>query len=214
MILNKSIKLLTAAGLLAASTLVLAQASAPAPAPAPMSAAKKELINKLLTLQQPGLELLSRELVQRPVQPLAQQAAQALQSVPADKREAVGKQLEAELKKFVDESIPVVKASAQKNAPSAIGDLLNERFTEDELRVVIAWMESPVSKKFGAIQPDLQKAMVEKIMAETGPTLDARFKTLQSDMTNTLKASVPAAATSAAPKAAPAASKAAAPVKK
>ena len=212
MILNKSIKLLTAAGLLAASTLVLAQASAPAPASAPMSAAKKELINKLLTLQQPGLELLARELVQRPVQPLAQQAGQALQTVPADKREAVGKQLEAELKKFVDESIPVVKASAQKNAPATIGGLLDERFTEDELRVVIAWMESPVSKKFAAIQPDLQKAMVEKIMAETGPTLDARFKALQGDMMKTLQASVPAATAPA--KAAPAASKAAAPVKK
>ncbi|HEY4082533.1 MAG TPA: DUF2059 domain-containing protein [Burkholderiaceae bacterium] len=213
--MNKSIKLLAATGLLAASTLALAQASAPAPAPAPMSAAKKELINKLLTLQQPGLDLLARELVQRPVQPLAQQAGAALQNVAADKREAVGKQLEAELKKFVDESIPVVKASAQKNAPAAIGGLLDERFTEDELRVVIAWMESPVSKKFGAVQPDLQKAMVEKIMAETGPTLDARFKALQGDMTNTLKAAAPASATSAAPsKTAPAASKAAAPVKK
>ena len=207
MILNKSIKLVAAAGLLAVSTFALAQASAPA------SAAKKELINKLLTLQQPGLELLARDLVQRPMGALMQQAGAALQKVPADKREAVAKTLETELKKFADDSIPVVKASAQKNAPAAIGTLLDERFTEDELRTVIAWMESPVSKKFGAIQPDLQKALVEKIMADTGTTLDARFNTLKADMGKTLDQAAGTPAAPATAKPAPAASKAA-PVKK
>ena len=169
---------------------------------------------KLLAIQQPGLEILARDLVQRPMVPLMQSASQALQQVPADKREAVAKTMEADVKKFADEAIPMVKASAVKNAPSVLGSLLDERFTEDELRTIVAWMESPVSKKFGAVQPDLQKALVEKIMAENGAQLDARFKALQQSMANTLGIKPPPAATSApAAKPAPAPTKAA-PVKK
>ena len=197
-------KLIAAACLFTVSTVCLAQASAPA------SAAKKALIDKLLTMQQPALEQLARDIIQRPMVPLMQSAGQALQQVPADKREATAKTLEADIKKFADEAVPMVKASAVKLAPATIGGLLDERFTEDELRQVIAWMESPVSKKFGAVQPELQKALVEKIMAENGPALDARFKTLQQTMGKTLSQSVPQGA---APGAAPAAKPASAPAK-
>jgi hypothetical protein len=201
--LNQALKLLAAAGLLAASTLCMAQASAPA---APASPAKKALIEKLLAIQQSGVEMLAREMVQRPLGPLMQQASAALQQVPADKREATAKALDAEVKKFLDESVPQVKASASKAVPGTVGALLDERFTEDELRQVLAWMESPVSKKFGSAQPDMQKALIEKIMADTGPALEARFKTLQQDMSKTFAATQGQPAASAA-KPAPAASK-------
>jgi len=191
--LNKTLKVLAAASLLAASTLCMAQASAPA------SPAKKALIDRLLAIQAPSLDLLARELIQRPMVPLMQQAQAALQQVPADKREATGKALEAQAKKFVDDSVPVLKASAVKNLPNTVGALIDERFTEDELRQIVAWMESPVSKKFGGAQPDMQKALIEKIMAESGPTLDQRFKALQQDMGKTLNAAVPKPASSPAP---------------
>ncbi len=203
--MNKSLKVLAAAGLLAASTICMAQASAPS------SAAKKALIDKLLAIQTPGLDVLARDLVQRPMVPLMQQVQAVLQQVPADKREATGKALEAEVKKFMDDSVPQVKASAVKNLSGTVGTLLDERFTEDELRQVVAWLESPVSKKFGGVQPDLQKALIEKIMAENGAVLDQRFKTLQLDMGKTLGIAPPK------PASAPAASKPApapAPVKK
>lgn len=191
--MNKTLKVLAAASLLAASTLCMAQASAPA------SPAKKALIDRLLAIQAPSLDLLARELIQRPMVPLMQQAQAALQQVPADKREATGKALEAQAKKFVDDSVPVLKASAVKNLPNTVGALIDERFTEDELRQIVAWMESPVSKKFGGAQPDMQKALIEKIMAESGPTLDQRFKALQQDMGKTLNAAVPKPASSPAP---------------
>lgn len=200
--LKHSIKLIAAAGLIAVSSLAAAQgASAPA---APASPAKKALIDKLMVMQQPGLENLARELVQRPLVPLLQQAAQALQQVPAEKREATGKQLDADAKKFVDESVAQLKASAIKLAPSTIAPIFDERFTEDELRTAVAWFESPVSKKFGGVQPEMQKALVEKLMAENGPALDAKFKNLQQSMIKTLGIKPPPAASSApapAPKA-------------
>jgi len=202
--LKHALKLLAAAGLIAASTLAAAQA----PASAPASPAKKALIDKLLVMQQPGLEMLARELVQRPLVPLMQQAAAALQQVPADKREATGKALDADVKKFIEESVATLKVSAVKLAPSTVGTVLDERFTEEELRTIVAWFESPVSKKFGTVQPDMQKALVEKLMADNGPALDNKFKTLQQSMIKTLGIKPPAApASTPAPAAKPAPTK-------
>ena len=202
--MNKSLKVLAAASLLAASTLCMAQASAPA------SPAKKALIDKLLAIQTSGLDSLARELVQRPVVPLMQQAGAALQQIPADKREATGKTLDAELKKYLDDSTPQVKASATKNLAPTVGALLDERFTEDELRQILTWMESPVSKKWGGAQPDLSKALIEKVYAEVGPVLDQRINALRQDMGKTLgiapppkPTSAPAATTKPAPAPAP-----------
>lgn len=181
---HKSLKVLAAAALLVASQFSLAQ-SASAPAQ-PSSPAKKELIAKLMVIQQPGVEVLSRSLLQQPLGPLMQQAGAALQQVPADKREATAKSMDAEIKKFVDDNAPMMKERALKLAPSTVGVLLDERFTEDELRQLLAWLESPVSKKFNQIGGELQKSLADKLMAEAGPTLDTRFKTLQQSLAKQL----------------------------
>ena len=202
--MNKSLKVLTAASLLAASTFCMAQAAAPA------SPAKKALVDKMLAIETAGLDQFARELIQRPMIPFLQQVQGALQQVPADKREATKNALEAQVKKFIEDSVPQVKASATKLMPSTIGTLIDERFTEDELRQIIAWIESPTSKKWGGAQPDLFKALAEKTMAESGPALEPRYKTLQQDIVKTLGLPPPTQN-----KAAPAASKPAqAPVKK
>ncbi len=195
--MKNSLKLLAAAGLV-----VLAPLSHAAASPA-----KQALIDKLLVLQQPALEMLSREIVQRPLVQLMQNAGQALQQVPADKREATAKSLQADVKKFADEAVPVVQASTTKLAPGVLGTLLDERFTEDELRQVLAWLESPVSKKFGGVQPEMQKALVEKVMAEAGPPLDVKFKALQQNMAKTLGLKAPASAPAPAPASKPASAK-------
>ena len=83
---------------------------------------KKELVQKLLTLQQPGIEQVSRGLVERPAVQMMQEAGLVLQRQTApDKREALGKQIEAEVKKYVDESCPLVRERALKIAPTTIG---------------------------------------------------------------------------------------------
>lgn len=204
--LNKSLKVLAAAALLVASQFSLAQSTAvPAAAPvAPSSPAKKELIAKLMVLQQPGVEMLSRTLLQQPLGPLMQQAGGALQQVPAEKREATAKAMEAEIKKFVDDNAPMMKERALKLAPSTVGVLLDERFTEEELRQVVGWLESPVSKKFGQINGELQKALADKLLAETGGTLEARFKTLQQNLAKHLGLPPAPASAPAAKPAAPA----------
>ena len=110
----------------------------------------------------------------------------ALQQVPAEKREATGKAMDAELKKFVEENVPYLKDKISKAVPSPASALLDERFNEDELKQILAWAESPVSQKFGATTVELQKAVAQKVMAEVGPTLEGRFKTLQTNLAKQL----------------------------
>lgn len=184
-----------------ALTLALAAGSALAqPSPA-----KKALIDKIVALQQQGLaDGLAGNLVQGPLSQLTQAVRGALQQVPADKREATVKAVDADLKKFVDENVPYLKDKISKAVPATASALLDERFSEDELKQVLAWAESPVSQKFGMANVELQKAIAQKVMTEAGPTLDGRFKTLNLSIAKHLGLPAPAAASAPAPKAAPA----------
>jgi hypothetical protein len=151
------------------------------------SPSKKALIDKIVALQTQGLaEGLANNLVQGPLPQLMQAGRAALQQVPAEKREATAKAMDAELKKFVEENVAFVKDKAAKAAPSTASALLDERFNEDELKQILAWAESPVSQKFGAANVELQKAVAQKIMAEAGPTLEGRLKTLQGTLAKQL----------------------------
>ncbi|MFN5046655.1 DUF2059 domain-containing protein [Roseateles sp.] len=162
-----------------AASLAQAQATAASAPAASSSPAKKELIARVLQLQQPGLESMSRAMLQQPLGQLMQGAGQALQQVPAEKREATAKAIEGEVKKFVDETAPLMRDRAIKLAPSTIGAILEERFSEDELRQLAAWLDSPVNKKYGQLGQEMQRALAEKLVADTRGTVEARLKTLE-----------------------------------
>lgn len=184
-----------------ALTLALAAGAAVAqPTPA-----KKALIDKIVALQQQGLtEGLSNNILQAPLGQLMQAGRAALQQVPADKREATAKAMEADVKKFVDENLPYLKDKIAKAVPTTASALLDERFNEDELKQIVAWAESPVSQKFGVANVELQKAIAQKVMTEAGPTLDGRLKTLQNNLAKQLGLQAPGAASTPAAKPAPA----------
>ena len=205
-------KKLIVAALLASAAMAHAQsASTPAPA-APSSPAKKELIQRLLVLQQPGIEGLARNLVEQPAAAMMQAAARALQQLPADKREAVGKSIEADVRKYVDEANPLVRERAIKLAPSTIGSMMDEKFTEDELKQLAAWLDSPVSKKYAQLGVDMQKSFTEKLVAESRPTVEPKLQALETKVRASLGMPAPGS-DAAAPAAAPA-PKAATPPKK
>ena len=83
-------------------------------------AAKKELVQKVLALQQPMIESVSRNIAERPAMQLMQVSGQFIQTqVPADKREALAKQVESDIRKFVDEAVPVLRERALKLAPAS-----------------------------------------------------------------------------------------------
>lgn len=156
-------------------------ASAPASSPA-----KKELVQKVLKLQQSGIEMLAAQMAEQPAMQLMQQAGMALQQQPADKREAIAKEIQADVKKYADETLPPLKDKAVKLAPSVIGPMLEERFTEDELKQIVGWMESPVSRKFAQLGPEMQRALAEKLATDSRATVEPKIAALQASMAKRL----------------------------
>ena len=174
-------------------------ACAAAQAQAPASPAKKELVQKVLALQQPGIELAARGLVERPAALMLPEAGRVAQvQVPADKREAVGKTIEADAKRYVEETFPQVRDRALKIAPVTLGAGLEEKFTEDELKQLIAWFESPLNKKFQAASGEMQNSFMQKLVAEVRPMIEPNLQALEQKVRAAL--GVPAASAGAAAK--------------
>ena len=172
------------------------------PAAAQSSPAKNELVVKILQLQRPAIEGLATMLANQPAQQMMQGANVALQSrIAPEKRQEIAKEIEADLKKYANEVVPIARERAVKLAPGTIGALLEEKFTEDELRELIKIMESPVNKKFGQLNGELQKSLAEKLVADARPVIDPKVKALEATIAKRLGLE-PMAASSAAASAA------------
>ncbi len=167
-------------------------------------ASKKELAARVLQLQMPGIVSIAQGLVERPAALMLQDAGQAMQKrVPVDKRDAASKRVQDSVKKYVDAAGPVVQARAIKLAPLVLGAELESKFSEDELNQLVNWLESPVSRKFQQLMPQIQDSFVEKLVAESRPTIDPKLLTLEQEIRDTLGLPALPAAGKAAAKATP-----------
>lgn len=156
--------------------------------------AKKELAAKIVKLQQPGIESLGRQLAEQPAAAMLERAGQVLPTrVAPDRQEAVGKEIQADVKKYVDEAVPIVRDRAVKLAPSTVGVTLEEKFTEEELRQIVAVMESPAWAKFQQMGPEMQKPLIEKLLTETRPLIEPKVKALEQSIARRLGITEPAA---------------------
>jgi hypothetical protein len=174
-------------------------------ASAAASPAKKALVKRVIELQQPGIEAMARALVEQPASGMMQQVGRTLQTnVPADKREAVGRDAQNDIRKFVDEVVPVVRKRALEIAPGAIGPILEEKFTEDELKQLVAWLDSPVSRKYQQLGGDMQRALSEPLIRDSRATVEPKMRALEESLMKRLGVSdAPASAAGGKPAAAP-----------
>ncbi|KQV97222.1 hypothetical protein [Rhizobacter sp. Root1221] len=164
-----------------------APASAPAPAPvAAPSAAKKALLDRLVALQQPGLDDLTRSLTMQPVQQMSAFAQQAIGRVPEDKREATITRIEGLFKQYSDEVGPIAKDKATKLGQTALLPLLNERFSEDELRQLLVALENPAFKKYQGSMPEIGNALRMQVVNELRPAVEPKLKTLEQNFNQAL----------------------------
>lgn len=162
-----------------------ATASPAAPArkeAAAVSPAKKELVKKALQLQQPGIESVGTGMANQAASQVMQMAGPGVARAPEEKRRALVTDLQAEVRKFQGEVAPILRASATKWAPSTLGTTLEESFSEDELKVLIAWLESPVSRKYEEVAPGAQQALTQKIVTETRAQIEPKLKALEQAM--------------------------------
>lgn len=163
--------------------------------------AKKALVARVLKLQQPGIEGVARTLAERPALDMLDRAGAALTTrVALEKREAVGKEIQADVKKYLDEVVPLVRDRAVKLAPTTIGAVLEEKFTEAELKGLADFLESPAYIRFQQLGGDMQKGLVEKLLADTRSIVEPKINTLDQTVAKRLGITPPpAGATGSAP---------------
>jgi hypothetical protein len=181
------VKFLVVALLIAASGIAPAEAQT-----------KKELVAKLLQLQQTGIENLGRQIAAQNSQRALQASGQVISRMPADKREAAAKDVQAEVKKFYDDIEPLLRKRAADLAPAMVAPMYEERFSEDELKQVIAWLGSPVSKKFQQVDGEIAKSLAQKVVEESRPTIEPKLKALEATVAKRLGLPLAGAASSAA----------------
>jgi uncharacterized protein len=184
-ILKATLPVALSLGLLGGSSAALAQS-------------KKELVAKVVQLQQSAIENMARELAERPAMAMLQQADGVLNTrVPQEKRAAVAKEIQADVKKYADDAVPMLRDRAVKLGPSTIGALLEEKLTEAELKEVIAMLESPTVRKYQALAGEMEKVLAEKLVTETRTAMEAKISTLEQNVVKRLNAAAPSAGASA-----------------
>ncbi|HEU4457653.1 MAG TPA: hypothetical protein VFR90_00845 [Methylibium sp.] len=157
------------------------------PIPLAPTASKREFAQRFVLLQQPSIDNLVRNLVESPARQLMAAGDPVLMTrVPADKREAAIKQVQTEVRKYVDSATPIVREQANKLAQSVLLPAVEERFTEDELRQIVLFLESPAQRKLQQSLPELSQGLAAKLVEQTRPQIDPKLKALDTSVAKAL----------------------------
>lgn len=149
---------------------------------------------KILQAQKPGFEMTARRVVEQPAIQMLQQASQVIQQrLPAEKREPTFRELQADARKYVDDTFPQVRDQTIALSVSTVGPLLEQRMTESELRQVLAVYESAAFRKYQGLAGDMEKALMEQLAQQARPTVEANARALQQTMAKRLDAATGAA---------------------
>lgn len=180
---------------MAAFALMVSAAGAQVALAAPPTPTKKALIARVLKFQQAGIEGAGQVMAERPALALLDQVDAELQArVAPEKREAVSTEIQADIKKYLDEAVPLVRDRAVKLAPQTIGGVLDEKFTEDELKQLVGFLESPVYTKYQQLGIDMEKSLLEKLLADTRGVIEPKVNALDLSVSKRLGITPPAAA--------------------
>jgi uncharacterized protein len=172
--------------------------------------AKRELaVRAVATQEGPEMNRMLAQLAGSAAQGLISNWNARLAGLPAAKRQSAATALDAELKKFNDDNLKLVTAEAAKVRSGALLTAYMERFSEEELKQLIALMEAPVFKKYQTLSPELGNIYVKAIVDGTRSAVETRSKAF--DVAASKITGIPAAAANIPAASAPPAS---APAKK
>jgi hypothetical protein len=154
-----------------------AQTSAPANAQTAISPVKEKLIQRILQLWH--VESVGETMLRQPIFEADRQARSLMQGrTTPDLQTAALKGIHEDANAFFKETSPIVLDSAKRLIPSTVVPLLAEKFTEEELRQIIAILESPVKAKFEALIPEIKQALEAKITADSSSTIQPKLAAL------------------------------------
>ncbi len=144
-----------------------AQSTPATPSPA-ASDAKRELATKLVALQRgPEMERMIFQLTSSAVQPEIAKWGPKLENMPKAAQEKAREQLNTELKALGDNARKVITAQMDKSSQTTLVPAYLERFSEDEMKQLLAMFEAPAFKKYQAAAPDLGNAWVKDVVDST-----------------------------------------------
>jgi len=209
--LNRTLtRLSTAAVLAAVCALPLgaaAQQKSKSPAPAASAAqsnkssdAKRALAVKLAQLQLKAEgDNIAQQLTASAVQPLVMAWSQKLdQTVPQERQKDVREQLDQELKKFADSAFKTIHEQVTKTAENALVPLFMDKFSESELKTIIAYQESTAATKFAEIGGEAANAWAGQIVEGTRAAIETSGKAFDDAASKIVTAPAPAASASSA----------------
>ena len=150
---------------------------------------KQALVQRVLDKM--GLESVGLQMLQTPVADMLRQSRVVVQSrVPADKQDALMKDITAEATKFVEQEAPALRTSTHAIVQSSVAPLLAQKFSEDELKQLAGILESPVLAKFETIVPEMKRAVGENVARAQGAQIQPKMTELQNRVGLKLRAAV------------------------
>ena len=147
--------------------------------------AKKALATKLAQMQakSDGASMADQLTADAVQLPLATWSQRLDESVPPARQKDVRDKLDVELKKFADNTHKAIEAQVNKAAESALVPLFMDKLSEDEMKTVIAYMESSAALKFQSLSADAGNAWAQKVIEATRATVEANVKSFDAAAT-------------------------------
>jgi uncharacterized protein len=164
------------------------------------SDAKRALAVRAVAAQEgPEMNRMLAQLAGSATQQMVANWDERVAQLPEAKQQNAINAMDAELKKFNDDTLKLITAQATKVRGDALLSAYVERFSEEELKQLVALMEAPVFKKYQSVGPELGGIYIKAIVDGTRSAVEARGKTFDAAAAKIV--GVPAAA---APSSAPA----------
>ena len=158
-------------------TILAALVCVAALAPVAHAQDKKELASRIVNLQKTqDMDALIAQLASTANRAVVETWLPRLDKMPAARQKTAADQLDAELKKFNDENVRLIKAKNERISLEVLVPAYSERFTTEELKQLVVFLESPVIKKYYAANPQMANLLAQKLVEATRSDVQARIK--------------------------------------
>jgi hypothetical protein len=148
---------------------------------------KQALVNRVLAKM--ALDTVGLQMLQAPVAEMLRQSRVVVTSrVPAEKQEAVMKDITAEASKFLEQEAPPLRASTQAVVKSSVAPLLAQKFSTEELKQLADVLESPVLAKFETLVPEMKKTVGDNVAKANAAQIQPKMTELQNSVGLRLRA--------------------------
>lgn len=152
--------------------------SACAQSAAAVPAEKQALVKRVLAKM--ALDSVGLQMLQAPVAEMVRQSRVVVTSrVPAEKQEAVMKDVTAEANSFLEKEGPALRTSTHAVVQSSVAPLLAQKFSVEELKQLADILESPVLAKFETLVPEMKKSVGDNVAKANAAQIQPKMTDLQ-----------------------------------